>query len=458
MKAHEIKTMIDMSKNISIKEIASKMGVSPSLVRYYLNGGKNGKYRKKLSKENEYPGYKVVLEKINKNDSSLKDIAKEFGITIPLFKKWILRAKEEYEQVVANAIEDLDVRKLTPRECFALMDFNEGAYERASKVNSQCQLYKQAGNAIVKNCLTAIIGQMYAGCENKYKEVKIPRYFYDEEELPSIEKDFHPIQYALTDGKYRIDKPVALIELFGGVGTQAMAFKTLKVPFTHHLLVEFDKFPVASYNAIHGTNFETMDIRNVHIEDLKIEDKENMHYFLTYSFPCTDLSTSGKMAGMSRKNWEEGNSTRSGLLWEVERILKEGYEKGVEEGNSTKYLPNTLLMENVTQVHSNKNKEDWDYWLAFLSSIGYKSVYKDMNAKDYGVPQNRDRTFCVSFLEKDKFYEFPKEMELQTCMEDYLEDEERIDEKYYVHTEAARELIHFLGEKYGENLENELFQ
>lgn len=352
---------------------------------------------------------------------------------------------------------ELAIRKITPRESFALMDFNEGSYERACKVNSPSQLYKQAGNAIVKNCLVAIIGQMCVGHENDYKNVKIPKYYYENEELPSIEKNFCPIKYIENDTKYRINKPVALIELFGGIGTQAMAFETLKFPFTHHLLVEFDKFPVKSYNAIHGTNFSTKDIRDIHIEDLKIKNKNDMHYFLTYSFPCTDLSNAGKMKGMSRKDWEEGNSTRSGLLWEVERILREGYEKGVKEGNPTKYLPDTLLMENVTGVHSKKNKEDWNYWLEFLSSIGYKSVYKDMNAKNYGVPQNRNRTFCVSYLEVDKEYEFPKEIELETCMQDYLEDEDKIDEKFYVHTETANNLIQELGNKYGKNIEKELF-
>lgn len=461
----QIEQIVELSKTMHPNDVAKMFGVSPSLVRYYAKGGKDGKYRKKLAKEDEYPGLEKMIGYIDypTKEDSIEAISKKFKITKPLARKWLRRTYEKY--IIFHQEDDfeLGIRKLTPRECFALMDFNEGAYERASKVNSPNQLYKQAGNAIVKNCLVAIIGQLYPGYENKYKEVKIPTYYYDEDELPSIDKNFDYIQYALPDGKYRIDKNVALIELFGGIGTQAMAFETLKVPFTHHLLVEFDKFPVASYNAIHGTNFKPISVCDVHIDDLEINDKENNHYFLTYSFPCTDLSVAGKMEGMSRKDWEEGNSTRSGLLWEVERILREGYEKGVGEGSPSKYLPDTLLMENVTGVHSKKNEEDWKYWLEFLSSIGYKSVYKDMNAKDYGIPQNRNRTFCISYLEVDKEtgvpleYEFPKEIELTTCLEDYLEDEDRIDEKYYINTPSSNELILNLKEEYGDNLEKELF-
>lgn len=458
MNTIEIEEMKALLETTSVKDVAKKFGVSPSLVRYYAVGGKNGKYRKKLAKESDYPGRTAILDLFTSNDFD-KVVAKAFGVTVPLAKKWIMRAYDEVSDTVENGTgltkEDLAIRKLTPRECWSLMDFNAGAYDAASKVNSSSQLYKQAGNAIVKNCLVAIIGQMFSDHESDYKNVKPPVYTYSDE--TPYRREVEPIQYSLDDGKYRIEKNTALIEMFGGVGTQAMAFETLGVPFTYHLLVEFDKFPVASYNAIHGTSFPTMDIRDVHIEDLRIEDKENNHYFLTYSFPCTDLSNAGKMAGMSRKDWEEGNSTRSGLLWEVERILREGYEKGCDEGNPTKYLPDTLLMENVTQVHSAKNKEDWDYWLAFLESIGYKSTYKDMNSKDYGVPQNRNRTFCVSYLERDKEYIFPEPIELETCMEDYLEDEEMVDEKYYINTPAADKLLTDLCEKYGNNLEKELF-
>lgn len=89
----------------------------------------------------------------------------------------------------------------------------------------------------------------------------------------------------------KITKPVRLVELFSGIGTQAMAFERMGIPFEHYRTVEFDKYCVKSYNAIHGTNFETKDITQTHIEDLGIVDKEKFNYVLTYSFPCFAAGT-----------------------------------------------------------------------------------------------------------------------------------------------------------------------
>lgn len=231
--------------------------------------------------------------------------------------------------------------------------------------------------------------------------------------------------------KMEINNPIRLIELFGGIGSQAMALRDIGANFETYKLVEFDKYAVQSYNAIHGTHFETTDIRNVHGADLEIKDRDKYTYLMTYSFPCTDLSVAGKMQGMSKEAWKNGEATRSGLLWEVERILKELPDD---------QLPQVLLMENVPQVHAEKNEADFNSWLDFLTSKGYINFYDDLNAKDYGIPQNRDRCFCVSFL-ADEFteYDFPEKVKLEKVMSDYLEDE--VDEKYYINTQKAKELI-----------------
>lgn len=219
-------------------------------------------------------------------------------------------------------------------------------------------------------------------------------------------------------------KTIRLIELFAGYGSQAMALKRLGVPFEHHFVCEFDKYAVASYNAVHGTEFEVSDIRDIHAEDLRITDKDKYNYLLTYSFPCTDLSVAGQMRGMSK-----GTGTRSGLLWEVERILKECGDN----------LPQFLMMENVPLVHGAKNINDFNDWISFLDSIGYKSKWQDLNAKDYGVAQNRDRCFMVSWLESGFCYQFPQPVPLDKTMRDYLDEE--VDEKYYLKSEKAQKLI-----------------
>lgn len=231
--------------------------------------------------------------------------------------------------------------------------------------------------------------------------------------------------------EYKITKKIRLIEMFGGIGSQAMALRDLGADFEHHRLIEFDKYCVQSYNAIHHTSFEPTDIRNVHGKDLAIREKERYCYILTYSFPCTDLSVAGKMRGMSKADWKKGESTRSGLLWEVERILK---ELPKEE------LPDVLLMENVPMVHSEQNANDFMSWQDFLNSLGYFNFIQDLNAKDYGIPQNRERCFMVSILSDDFIsYEFPKPIKLEKVMKDFLEEE--VDEKYYIHTEKADKLI-----------------
>lgn len=214
-------------------------------------------------------------------------------------------------------------------------------------------------------------------------------------------------QISLFDGqqRFRITKPIRLIELFAGIGSQAKALTNLGVEFEHHMVCEFDKYAVTSYNAVHGTDFKPSDIREIKGEELGITDTDKYCYILTYSFPCQDLSNAGKGAGMAK-----GSSTRSGLLWEVERLLTE-----------TKELPTVLVMENVPQVISEKNIKDFSQWVAFLDGLGYKSKWEILNAKDYGIPQNRERCFMVSML-GDYYYEFPARKPLKKRLKDMLED------------------------------------
>lgn len=213
---------------------------------------------------------------------------------------------------------------------------------------------------------------------------------------------------------YKIKKPIRLIELFAGIGSQAKSLENLGVDFEHYKVVEFDKYAIASYNAIHGTNFETSDITDIHAKDLEINERENYCYIMTYSFPCQDLSLAGKLGGMAK-----GGGTRSGLLWEVERILDEC------DGN----LPDVLLMENVPQVIGKKNIKDFQLWRKKLEELGYSNYVELLNAKDFDIPQNRNRCFMVSILGEYN-YTFPKKRKLKLRLKDLLED--KVDEKYYL--------------------------
>lgn len=124
---------------------------------------------------------------------------------------------------------------------------------------------------------------------------------------------------------------------------------------------------------------------------------------------------------------KKGEGTRSGLLWEVERLL-----------NENDILPQLLLMENVTQVHNGKNLDDFEKWIKYLENKGYSNFYRNLNSKYFGAAQNRDRCFMVSIL-GDYRFAFPKPRKLERTMNDYLE--ENVDEKYYINNEKSKALI-----------------
>ena len=268
--------------------------------------------------------------------------------------------------------------------------------------------------------------------------------------------------------KYKITKPIRLIELFAGYGSQALALKYLGVPFEHWKICEWAIKSIQAYKDIHYPNkyylgdipkideiinflykkgissnynepmtleqikrlsgsklFEIynnilttnnlVNIQQVKGKDLEITDTDKYEYILTYSFPCQDLSLAGKGKGMS------DTSTRSGMLWEVERILTECNELGT--------LPQILLMENVPQVHSEDNIKDFHKWQLRLEELGYKNYMQDLIATDYGIPQTRNRCFMVSIL-GDYSYTFPQPIPLKLKLKDLLE--ENVDEKYFI--------------------------
>ena len=177
------------------------------------------------------------------------------------------------------------------------------------------------------------------------------------------------------------------------------------------------------YNNIIATH-NLVNIQQVKGKDLEIKDKDKYDYILTYSFPCQDLSLAGKGKGMS------DTSTRSGMLWEVERILKELKELDA--------LPQVLLMENVPMIHSVDNTPDFNKWQLELSKLGYKNYWEDLIATDYGIPQTRNRCFMVSIL-GDYNYSFPRPIKLEKKLKDMLED--NVEEKYFLSDKCIQTML-----------------
>lgn len=216
--------------------------------------------------------------------------------------------------------------------------------------------------------------------------------------------------------EYTRENPLRLVELFAGIGSQTQALKNIGVPHRVVAISEIDKNAIKSYMALHGETINLGDIRE--IKELPEAD------FWTYSFPCQDISVAGHGAGI-----KEG--TRSGLLLEVERLLKKAAERGT--------LPKYLLLENVKNLVGKKFKADFDSWLSFLSSLGYTNYWQVLNAKDYGIPQHRERVFCVSIRGEHKPFIFPEKRELTLRLKDMID--EHVDERYYLKESTIRSIV-----------------
>ena len=196
-----------------------------------------------------------------------------------------------------------------------------------------------------------------------------------------------------------------IFEAFSGYGSQSIALRNIGIPYEVVAISEIDKYAIKAYESIHGKVNNLGDISKINIEDIPEHD------LFTYSFPCQDISIAGRQMSL-----EEGSGTRSSLLWECKKIIEH-------------CKPKYLLMENVKNIISKKHKPYFDKWLDYLESLGYVNYWKVLNAKDYGVPQNRERVFVVSILGEHKPYEFPEGFELTKYTRDILE--ENVDERYY---------------------------
>lgn len=190
-----------------------------------------------------------------------------------------------------------------------------------------------------------------------------------------------------------------------------MALRRLGIDFEVIGISEIDKYVIQAYNAVHGETRNYGDIAKINWDDVPYFD------FFTYSFPCTDISSAGHQKGL-----EEGSGTRSSLLWECRKAI---------EAKKPKYL----MMENVKALTSKKFMPYLKMWMNYLSGLGYSNYTQVLNAKDYGVPQNRERVFVVSVNRKSDF-SFPEPFMLDRNLESVLDS--NVEEAFYLGDDEVR--------------------
>lgn len=254
-----------------------------------------------------------------------------------------------------------------------------------------------------------------------------------------------------------------VFEAFAGYGSQRMALRNLKIPFKVVGISEIEKDVLLSYAAIHTDFLEkrkanqkninkkntekiiaSLEKKNVPLDYKTFQNKARMlpekdlydfylanelcHNFgdirnidpyklpdfdlFTYSFPCQDISVAGYQHGLN-----QDSGTRSSLLWECCKIIE------------TK-KPRYLMMENVKNLVGTNHKRNFDKFLIYLSELGYRNYWGVLNAKNYGIPQNRERVFCISILGKDKNFRFPSHLPLKYTLQELLEP--KVEEKFYL--------------------------
>ncbi len=202
-----------------------------------------------------------------------------------------------------------------------------------------------------------------------------------------------------------------LLSLFSGIGAFEKALENLNIPYELIGFSEIDKFAIKSYCAIHNVSSELNlgDITKIQLNQLP-KDID----LITHGSPCQDFSLAGKQAG-----GDMGTGTRSSLMWNTINIVT--YTK-----------PKYVVWKNVKNLLNKKHKHNFDSYITIMESLGYNSYYQVLNAKDYGIPQNRERVYTIS-IRKDideKEFKFPKKEPLKIVLKDLLEKE--VDEKFYL--------------------------
>jgi len=362
-----------------------------------------------------------------------------------------------------RSIKSYAIRKLTPLECFRLMGvrdtiihlmqstislakvrinlaFGNGTFCKLfgkpkgkddDMLISSSQQYKQAGNSIVVDVLAAIYEQLwYPKPPQPKMQASFMDSFFPEDVLPSMPVEKNPCDLEhIKDGDRVAPGEKVIITTFSGYDSQLMAANALreKYPEFHFTCMgwsDIDKYACQMHNLVFPQYADKAlgDITKIDWHKVKDSLQGREVDLFTYSSPCQDISQAGKQMGL-----QEGSDTRSALLWRVAdavEVLK----------------PKYLLQENVAALVSEKFMPDFKKWLDRLESMGYVNRWTRLNAKDYGVPQNRDRVFCLSMRKDVAFdYQFPEPIKLERKLEDVLEEE--VDEKYFLKDEAVSKFL-----------------
>ena len=339
-----------------------------------------------------------------------------------------------------RTIKSYAVRKLTPKECFRLMGVRDDviatmqssvrqARERLADCKpvgkgkegdfavSVSQQYKMAGNSIVVDVLAAIYEQLWYPKENaRQGQMSLLDALYPEDALPPMPVD--------TNGGEKV-----FLTTFSGYDSQLMAADALRekhqdFKWTCAGWSEVDKYACQMHNLVFPQFADKAlgDITQIDWHAVKERLGGREVDLLTYSSPCQDISQAGKQMGMA-----EGAGTRSALLWNVADAVEV-------------LMPKYLLQENVAALVSAKFMPDFLLWLKRLESLGYVNKWAKLNAKDYGVPQNRDRVFCVSMRKDVAFdYKFPEPFALDKRLADVLED--NVEERFFLKDKAVEKFL-----------------
>lgn len=215
-------------------------------------------------------------------------------------------------------------------------------------------------------------------------------------------------------------KSMKVLSLFSGIGAFEKALNKLDIEYELVGYSEIDKYASKSYSLIHNVS-EEMNLGDI----TKINEKQLPKDvdLITYGFPCQDISLCGRLKGFE----ENGELTRSGLFFEALRLIEE-----------TK--PKYAIAENVKNLTSKRFSKELKIVLDSLEEVGYNNYYKVLNAKDYGMPQTRERLFIVSIRKDiDKGFAFPEAVKLEKKLSDLLEEE--VDAKYFLDDKTTKSIV-----------------